>query len=609
MTKKSDVTTIPLKDLRLWPDNPRRSVDEDGIGQLKASIQANGILQPLLVRPVPLSPGKAEVIAGQRRFKALKALYADGALPADHPIPCTLRIMDDAEATELALTENTEREDMTQLDEADAYMVLVEKNVRLSEIAARFGVSVRTVERRLTLANLIAELRERVADGRLALDAAQAVSVFDAKRQRTFLDAFRGGESWTASASGIRTRFLDGQIPLASALFDPAEYQGAVIRDLFGSDDDSFFADTEAFWHLQNGAIENELVPKLKERGWREVRVVQEPVQWYRYQECADKATGSALIEVHANGQVEVYEGYVERSTVTEDETPTARPQAPASPRTGNKPASRKKPGPASGVLADILNGELALEVQGALAGNQRLALEYAIAAMLSGRGRIRADAYRFPRPDEELTGAARDVVSGALNETHKLVKGEPGKEVSRHDLRVRDAADLMRRLAGLDDENLARVFRTVVALSAGPEATAAIAGDSDLCVATAKRAGLSPRERWTPGESYLKRLTLAQLRDLARDCYGDTVPEVFNAGRKAEVVSELAVAFACASAGDGPVAPDVADRLNAWLPPEWRGLSEAHIPEPEPEQDPTPPEPDAPAFLRAAGDGIDDTL
>ena len=140
-----EVVMLPLKSLLPSRHNPRRTMDATALGELVGSIQAHGIQVPLLVRD---EPGSYEIISGHRRHKAAE-------LAGLIDVPCIVRQMSDAEAREIQIVENLQREDLPPLEEADAYQALLANLGTVSSVAARVGKPIEYVTRRLKLNALI----------------------------------------------------------------------------------------------------------------------------------------------------------------------------------------------------------------------------------------------------------------------------------------------------------------------------------------------------------------------------------------------------------------------------------------------------------------------
>jgi len=123
------------------PNQPRRHFDEEALTALAASLEERGVLQPVLVRPLP--GGRYELIAGERRWRAAQLARLE-------TIPAILRHHDDAASLELAVIENMAREDLNPLEEARACLALVDElGLTREEVARRVGRS------RVAVSNLI----------------------------------------------------------------------------------------------------------------------------------------------------------------------------------------------------------------------------------------------------------------------------------------------------------------------------------------------------------------------------------------------------------------------------------------------------------------------
>jgi ParB family chromosome partitioning protein len=131
--------TIPLNKLLAWEGNVRQTEPDKNIDELAASIASHGLLQSLVVRKD--KRGKYAVIAGQRRLLALQSLAKNGRIEIAKPIPCAV-IDADADADEISLAENVQREAMHPADEFDAFKALVDKGTPVADIAANSPRSV-----------------------------------------------------------------------------------------------------------------------------------------------------------------------------------------------------------------------------------------------------------------------------------------------------------------------------------------------------------------------------------------------------------------------------------------------------------------------------------
>ncbi len=153
------------------PDQPRLKLDEKALEELAASIRANGVLQPILVRP--LGPGY-QLIAGERR---LSAAQRAGLLK----IPAVVRDVPDERVLELALVENIQREQLNPIEEAQAYHKLLETTEETQEsLAARLGKERSTIANSLRLLKLPAPVKDLIIDGRLSPGHARALLASEA---------------------------------------------------------------------------------------------------------------------------------------------------------------------------------------------------------------------------------------------------------------------------------------------------------------------------------------------------------------------------------------------------------------------------------------------
>lgn len=171
------LSQVPVGQLRTAEWNARKTFDPVTLAELRQSIVEHGIQQPLLVRPVPESSWKSvtdaldhgeeryEIVCGHRRFAAAQALGLA-------TVPCILRHLDDAQARQVGLVDNLQREDVPALEEADAYAELQQTVGTAAAIAQRVGKSVGYVTKRLQLVKLCAEARRTLAERLMTIDHA-----------------------------------------------------------------------------------------------------------------------------------------------------------------------------------------------------------------------------------------------------------------------------------------------------------------------------------------------------------------------------------------------------------------------------------------------------
>jgi ParB family chromosome partitioning protein len=157
---------IPIAQIEPGRFQPRRVFDPDEIEALTESIRTQGVLQPILLRRVAADPPRYELIAGERRWRAAQAARL-------HEIPAVVKDLGDREALEAALVENIQRQDLTPLEEADAYRRLAEEFGHTQEAIARaLGKSRAHVANTIRLLALPQAVRDMLAAG--LLDAGHA---------------------------------------------------------------------------------------------------------------------------------------------------------------------------------------------------------------------------------------------------------------------------------------------------------------------------------------------------------------------------------------------------------------------------------------------------
>ena len=165
----SELANLPVGQIAANPRQPRRKVDAESLGALAESVRAQGLIQPVVVRP--LGEGSYELIAGERRWRAARAAGLA-------TVPALIRETDDRESLILALVENVAREDLTPIEEARAYALLQDEfALTLGDLSERVGRSKPSVSNRLRLLELSDDVLDLVERGALTEGHARAVLV------------------------------------------------------------------------------------------------------------------------------------------------------------------------------------------------------------------------------------------------------------------------------------------------------------------------------------------------------------------------------------------------------------------------------------------------
>jgi ParB family chromosome partitioning protein len=197
-----ELRELPVELIKPNPNQPRSRIDPEALAGLASSIETNGIVQPLLVRP--LADGSYELIAGERRWRAAQAAGLE-------KVPAVVRDQELAERLQVALIENMVREDLNPVDEARACAALVDElGLSKEELARRVGRSRPAVSNLIRLLDLPDEALELLESGELSEGHGKALLSAEGNdvRRRLARDAARGG--WSVRETENRVK-LAGQ--------------------------------------------------------------------------------------------------------------------------------------------------------------------------------------------------------------------------------------------------------------------------------------------------------------------------------------------------------------------------------------------------------------
>ena len=166
-TPKEEIVEIRLDELRSNPYQPRKVFDEESLNELASSIREHGVFQPIIVKK---SIKGYEIIAGERRVKASR-------IAGKETVPAIIREFDDTEMMEIAVLENLQREDLNAIEEAMAYVKIMQtKNLTHEELAKVLGKSQSYVTNTIGLLRLPDEVKKYVADDKLSMTHARILS-------------------------------------------------------------------------------------------------------------------------------------------------------------------------------------------------------------------------------------------------------------------------------------------------------------------------------------------------------------------------------------------------------------------------------------------------
>lgn len=199
--RPEELRSIPVSMIKPNPRQPRRQFDEKALDALAGSIGARGVLQPVLVRPLPA--GGWELIAGERRWRAAQAAGLT-------EIPAVVREDDDSVALEVALIENMAREDLNPVEEAKACAALVDElGLSKEEVGRRVGRSRAAVSNLIRLLDLPDEALGMLEDGRLSEGHGRALLMAKRHDVRRQLAAEANRRGWSVRTTEERARELE----------------------------------------------------------------------------------------------------------------------------------------------------------------------------------------------------------------------------------------------------------------------------------------------------------------------------------------------------------------------------------------------------------------
>lgn len=404
---------VPLDRLIISPLNVRKHSNKD-VATLAYAIATNGLLQSLVVRPA--ADGTYEVMAGQRRLRALQKLakaQAETAFLTD-PVPCLVVAgADDADAIAMSLTENIERVPMDELDEYQAFRAMLKTGKSEVEIASDFGIELATVKKRLAIARLIPAIHRAYRDERINAAELQTLTLATRKQQDEYLALLGDPKKNAPPHYKLKAWILGGQeISTDAALFPLEDYKGETKRDLFGQQ--SYFADAEQFWQQQNQSIDA-LRTRMAEAGWADVKVIgpHERFEHWQYLPVPKGKGGHFIIEVLANGRVEQHKGMLPRTQAlraTRTTDATAACDAPADPEWTESAAPDRAE--LSGPLCNYIDTVRLAAVRAALLTKPQIALRLLLAQLIAGALHLTAKPEPMAPASSEIAGALQDLPS-----------------------------------------------------------------------------------------------------------------------------------------------------------------------------------------------------
>ncbi|WP_313436770.1 ParB/RepB/Spo0J family partition protein, partial [Novosphingobium sp.] len=267
--------------------------------------------------------GHYEIVAGCRRFHAAQLVGAErlaACAEAGEPdpeaalLPCAiLDDADDASAVEASLIENIARLDPDEVSRWTCFTRLVKEGRSIAEIGQTFGLPDLAVKRILALGNLLPRIREMYRAEEIDAATVRHLTLASKAQQKTWLALVDDPDPYLPRGFQLKAFLFGGQsVPTGHALFDVDASGLSTVADLFG--EDAYFAETDAFWDLQNAAIDARRLAYL-EAGWADAVVLPPESHFHswEYEKTAKRRGGRVYLDVRANGEVVIHEGYLSR--------------------------------------------------------------------------------------------------------------------------------------------------------------------------------------------------------------------------------------------------------------------------------------------------------
>ena len=367
------IDQIPLDRLSVSKANMRAGKKPPDISDILPSIIKRGVISPLFVRP-NCNAGHFEIVAGKRRYYA--SLEAAQQGQDGVTLPCiTLGEGDDAEALEVSMIENMLRQNPDQVTQWESYTRLVKEGRSVEDIAATFALTELQVKRILALGNLLPRIREAFRAEEIDAATVKHLTLATKAQQKAWLALFEDTDGYAPRGSQLKAWLFGGaSIATSAALFDLAEFDGQIVKDLFG--DEGYFADADQFWAAQSAEIERRKAAYLED-GWSAVEIVPAGVyfQTWEHEKTPKRKGGRVYIDVNGKGEVAFHEGYLTRKE--------ARRQGEGGSEAAKQPATVRPE--ITGAMTSYIDLHRHAAVRSALAANSGVALRVMVAHAICG--------------------------------------------------------------------------------------------------------------------------------------------------------------------------------------------------------------------------------
>lgn len=526
-----ETANVALSALHASPLNPRKAFNEATVAELAESIAANGVLQNLVVRRRPR--GGFEIIAGERRFRALTSLAEAGRWESDAArIPVRLVDGDDGTVRALALLENLQREDISPMEEAEAFVALnAIDSVAWSTaiIAQRIGKTQRHVQKRMQLVSrLDDQVKDALREGKINLEHAKAFALGPHKLQRQVLGQVKRGADWLLeSTDRLVEEMAADLIPVKHAIFDRALYAGDVVDD--ETSGESYFGDVAEFKSLQDAAVAAQIEEFKTKYAW--AKVVERGQFWAFVDARKGDKDAGAIIGVFSDGEVRARERVLEPKKQEEAPRETnakrnhKKAQAKGAPKAPPKPEDIRwltraqvehikaaKTLAMRQAVVDDVKASLCLTILGLIGTSE---VDVDVPGQWQSRGRYTPVAPPIADAIRRETAFAPILACTTVKHRRKDLIDKPGTAHLSED----EQAAMFRALMGIEIEALLVILATAIEPRIGSWVSHdGKQGDSPLAIAIAELTGASHRlaVTWAPTPEYLAAYRRETLQNLA---------------------------------------------------------------------------------------------
>jgi ParB family chromosome partitioning protein len=530
------------------------------VSDILPSIRTKGIRQPLLVR---IEDGKYAVVAGRRRWFSLKAIKEEAG-EVEAP-PCAIMAEgDDAEAVEASLLENLARRDPDPMREYETFVRLITEGRTVDGIAATFGMTVAQVRQRLALGNLLPKIRDAYRAEEIDDETMRHLTLASPAQQRKWLSLFRDPKQYAPRGYQLKQWLFGGrQIATSHALFKLADYTGQTVEDLFG--EDSYFADADLFWALQNRTIADKREALLKS-GWSAVDILEVGQRFQQYEHVKG---GKVFVAVGHDGAVEIFDGWLSQKE--------ARKLARADERDSGEAAkkSRASTGPVmTQTLENYVDLHRHLAVRQALIAHPQAAFRLAVAHMAasSGNWSVKRDPQttRNPAIRASIKVSAAQAAFAFEEQAVFALLGWTQDDEGEACVR-RETADVFAHLPALTEADVLRIAAFFMARS--------LQAGSDVVEEVGTRLAVDARAYWQPDDAFFDLIRdRATVNATVADVAGEAVAKA-NIAEKAKTQKQII--RDCLAGTNGR--SKVAGWVPGWLEFPARGVGRSHLPATQP--------------------------